>query len=90
MEDLEIFGENDPGHELHSGQTGGVQEVEGPVATSPQVQQPPKALPASSHLVGGLRETDRRRSARNVVEEGPSQTGTENRGVSPHNLVDSL
>lgn len=89
MEDLEIFGENDPGHELRSGQTGGVQEEEGPVATSPGAQQPPKALPASSHLVGGLRETDRR-SARNVVEEGPSQTGTENRGVSPHNLVDSL
>lgn len=43
-----------------------------------------------TYLVGGLRETDRRCSARNVVEEGPSQTGTENRGVSPHNLVDSL
>lgn len=89
MEDLEIFGEDDPGHELHSGQTGGVQEAEGPAATPPRALQPPKALLASSHLVEGLRETDPR-SVRDVAEEGPSQTGTENRGVSPHNLVDSL
>lgn len=44
------FGKGDPGHVLRSGQTDGVQEVEGPVATSPQVKPPPEALPASSYL----------------------------------------
>lgn len=36
VEDLEISGEEDLIHGLHSGQTVGVQEVEGQEATSPQ------------------------------------------------------
>lgn len=86
--DLEIFGEDGPGRELHSGQTDGVQEVGGPEATCPRAQ-PPKALLASSHLVEHLCEMGLH-SGRSVVKKGPCQTGTENRGVSPRNLVDSL
>lgn len=44
-------GEDDPGHELHSGQTDVVQEAGGPEA-APLQAQPPWALLASSHLQG--------------------------------------
>lgn len=80
MEDLEIFGEDALGHELHSGQTVGVQEVKDPEATCPQGQQPPKALLASSYLVENLHEMGPH-SVRNGVEKGLFQAGTENRGV---------
>lgn len=80
MVGLEIFGEDDPRHELRSGQTDGAQEVEGPEATWPLGQQVPQALLASSDLVEKLREM-RLHSARNVEEKGLFQAGTENRGV---------
>lgn len=76
----ETFEEDDLGHELHSGQIDGVQEVDGPAATSPQGQQPPKALLASSYLVENLREMGPH-SGHNVVEKGLFQAGTENRKV---------
>lgn len=56
MEDLKTFGEDDLGHELHSGQTEEVQEADGPEAIAPGGQQPPKALLASSYLVETLCE----------------------------------
>lgn len=89
VEDLEIFGEDDLGHELHSGQTDEVQEVEDPEASCPQERQPPKALLASSYLVEELREMGLH-SVHNSVEKGLFQAGIENRGVWPHNPVDSL
>lgn len=69
------FGEDDLGHELHSGQTDGVQEVEDPEASCTQERQPPKALLASSYLqrkAENLEEYERARadaetSGENVV-----------------------
>lgn len=87
MEGLKIFGENDLRHELHSGLSYGVQEVMDKKTPSPQGQQCPGSLLASSYLVE-LHEKDRR-SAHNEVERGLFLAGTENRVVWPHNLVDS-
>ena len=44
-------GEGDPGHELRSGQAGGVQEA-GDLGATPPRGQPPQALLASSYLQG--------------------------------------
>ena len=44
--------EEDLAHELRSGQTDGVQEADGPEATSPQGERPPEAPPALSCLQG--------------------------------------
>lgn len=41
VEDLEISGEEGLAHVFRSGQTAGVQGVEGPEATRPRGQQPP-------------------------------------------------
>lgn len=89
MEVLEIFGEDGQGHGLHLGQTVGVQEVKGLGATSPEAQWRPKALMASLCLVEKLHGTDPH-SVHNEGEKDPFQAGTENMGVSPHNLVGSL
>ena len=58
------FEEEDLGHELHSGQTDGVQEADGPEATSLRGQQPPKALLASSYLQGKDRSLEEYESAK--------------------------
>lgn len=87
VEGLGISGEDDPGHELHSGQTDVVQEAGGPEAAPPQAR-PPWALLASSHLAEPLRERGPR-SGRTAVERGPSQTAPESRGASPRILGDS-
>ena len=42
--------EEDLAHELRSGQSDGVQEADGPEATSPQGERPPEAPPALSCL----------------------------------------
>lgn len=89
MEGLEIFGEKDLRHELHSGLTDGVQEVVDQEAPSPPGQQPPGSQLASSYLAEKL-HGKHPHSAHNAVERGLSQAGTENRAVWPHNLVDSL
>lgn len=87
---LEIFGEDGLGHGLHLGQTAGVQEVKGLGARALKEQGLPKApMAASSGLVEKLHGTDPH-SVHNEGEKGPFQAGTENTGVSPHNLVGSL
>lgn len=78
--DLEIFVEEDLKDELHSGQTDGVQEVEGLGTIFPQGEQAPKARLVSSYLVEKLSELGPR-SAHNVVEKGLFQAGTGSRGV---------
>lgn len=80
MEGQGIFVEEDLAHELRSGQTGGVQEADGPEATSPQGEPPPEALPALSCLVKKLHEMGPR-SAHTVGEKGQFQAGAENREV---------
>lgn len=72
--------EEDLACELRSGQTDGVQEADGPEATSPQGELPPEAPPALSCLVENLHEMGPH-SAHNVVEKGQFQAGTENREV---------
>lgn len=52
------FVEEDLAHELRSGQTGGVQEADGPEATSPQGEPPPGAPPALSCLQGKDRSSE--------------------------------
>ena len=52
------FVEEDLAHELRSGQTGGVQEADGPEATSPQGEPLPEAPPALSCLQGKDRSSE--------------------------------
>lgn len=78
MEGQGIFVEEGLARELRSGQTGGVQEADGPEATSPQGELPPEAPLALSCLVKQLRETGPR-SAHNAGEKGQFQAGAENR-----------
>lgn len=86
---LEIFEEGGLRHGLHWGQTVGVQEVKGPGAAVPREQWLRKAPAASLRLVERIRGTGPH-SVRSEGEKCPFQAGTGNRGVSPHNLVDSL
>lgn len=86
MKGLEIFGKNDWRPELHSGQTDGIQEVQGQEATSSQEWQPLEVLLASSYLVEKLHARDHH-SAHNEVEKGLFQAGTGSRGCGHISLL---